>query len=245
MEADWLVLVGADGVVYAALGGAPAAWVAHRIDDCPGVTEATRIAAQQFVHELAHRVSTSPLHYVRIPREAPDGPTITLLSVDAVPLRLAEVEPAAVVRRALRSLESQARALDVALVVEIANDLPSRSVMDGEKFAWTVTALVGNALRHVRHGTTAMPGGTISVHLRHAVAPQRIVVTVEDDGSGIAPALRPWLFEPDPSTGETAGLALRLVHDVVRAHGGAIVVKSSTAAEDRGTAVTLWLPVRP
>jgi hypothetical protein len=47
-----------------------------------------------------------------------------------------------------------------------------------------------------------------------------------------------------PDAGEAAGVSLRLVHEVVGAHGGGMVIKSSTAPEDRGTAVTLWLPVR-
>jgi len=39
-------------------------------------------------------------------------------------------------------------------------------------------------------------------------------------------------------------MSLRLVHDIVGAHGGGTVIKSSTAPEDWGTAVTLWIPVR-
>ena len=55
--------------------------------------------------------------------------------------------------------------------------------------------------------------------------------------------MRRWLLEEDPETGQAAGIALRLVHDVVAAHGGGMVIKSSTDLGDRGTSVTLWLPV--
>ena len=71
-----------------------------------------------------------------------------------------------------------------------------------------------------------------------------INVTVEDDGLGIPHSVRPWLFEPDPETGRAAGVGLRLVHDIVAAHGGGMVIKSSSEPRERGTAVTLWLPVR-
>jgi two-component system C4-dicarboxylate transport sensor histidine kinase DctB len=67
-------------------------------------------------------------------------------------------------------------------------------------------------------------------------------VTVEDDGPGIADDVRPWLFVPDPETGRAKGLALKLVQEIAAAHGGGVVVKSSTDAGHRGTTITLWLP---
>jgi len=44
--------------------------------------------------------------------------------------------------------------------------------------------------------------------------------------------------------GGHVGVSLQMVHDVVAAHGGGMVIKSSIAPEDRGTVVTLWIPVR-
>jgi signal transduction histidine kinase len=69
-----------------------------------------------------------------------------------------------------------------------------------------------------------------------------IHVEVQDDGPGIPAYLRPWIFEPDPGTGRAAGVGLRLVHDIVAAHGGGMVLKSNAGPHERGTTVTVWLP---
>ena len=61
--------------------------------------------------------------------------------------------------------------------------------------------------------------------------------------TGCPPPCAAGSSEEDPETGQAAGIALRLVHDVVAAHGGGMVIKSSTDLGDRGTSVTLWLPV--
>ncbi len=88
-----------------------------------------------------------------------------------------------------------------------------------------------------------MQGGQIIVQLAHKAAQRMISIHVEDDGDGMPPGVRRWLLEQDPETGHAAGVALRLVHDVVAAHGGGMVIKTSTDLGDRGTSVTLWLPV--
>ena len=58
----------------------------------------------------------------------------------------------------------RARAADVALRVRVEDDVPATVSIDRAKIAWEVTALVGNALRYVRHGSQTMTGGTIDVH---------------------------------------------------------------------------------
>ncbi len=82
----------------------------------------------------------------------------------------------------------------------------------------------------------------MSVALAYNAAQRMVSITVEDDGPGISPEVQARLLGADPS--EATGVSLRLVHEVVAAHGGGMVIKSSTAPADRGTAVTLWLPVR-
>ena len=81
----------------------------------------------------------------------------------------------------------------------------------------------------------AGPGGQIVVRLAHKTAQRMISIDVEDDGDGMPPNVRRWLVEEDPETGQVVGIALRLVHDVVAAHGGGVVIKSSTDLGDRGT----------
>ncbi len=242
-DTDWLVMLGGDGVVTAVEGGAPVAWVRRRIDDCAGVPAAVLVAARAFIRGLSRPFAGSVVRRTRLPPDGPGLPSFTLIAVEAIPLRPVEVSIEAVVRRALQPLMVQADAAQVSLRVEVADELPQRISIDGDKIAWAATVLVGNALRHVRRGTVTLPGCQIVVRLAHKAAQGMISIHVEDDGDGMPPGVRRWLLEEDPDTGLAAGIALRLVHDVVAAHGGGMVIKSSTELGDRGTSVTLWLPL--
>jgi hypothetical protein len=51
--------------------------------------------------------------------------------------------------------------------------------------AWTITALIGNALRFVRRGTRLMPRRHHQVRACYEPAGPRVVLEVQDDGSGI------------------------------------------------------------
>lgn len=85
--------------------------------------------------------------------------------------------------------------------------------------------LVENAIRY------SSPGSSVAVCV--AGEGDRVVVSIEDHGCGIAPADLPHVFEPfyraDPArareTGGT-GLGLAIADQVVRAHGGRIEVAS-------------------
>lgn len=242
-EMDWLVMVGGDGTVTAVLGGAPTAWIRRRVEDCAGMPEAVQAAARAFVRGLARPLSSTVVRRSRVASAGPGSPSFTLLSVEAIPLRPAEVALEALIRRALQPLMVQAESAHIALRIEVAEDLPRRTSLDGEKIAWAATVLVGNALRHVRRGSEAVSGGQIVVRLAYRDAQKMISIHVEDDGAGMTDTVRRWLLEENPETGQSAGIALRLVHDVVAAHGGGMVIKTSTDPNDRGTGVTLWLPV--
>lgn len=242
-DTDWLVMLDGDGTVTAVEGGAPSAWIRRRIEDCSGMPDAVRVAARGFVRGLARPLSSSVVRRMRVAPEGPGSPSFTLLAVSAIPLRPVDVALDTLIRRALQPLTVQADSAHVALRVETADDLPKRIAIDGEKIAWAATVLVGNALRHVRRGSAHLPGGQIVVRLAYKPLQRMISIHVEDDGDGMSPTVQRWLLEENPETGQAAGIALRLVHDVVTAHGGGMVIKTSTEPGDRGTGVTLWLPV--
>jgi len=77
----------------------------------------------------------------------------------------------------------------------------------------------------------------------HAIPSGHIVrLTVSDDGVGIDEATLKRVFEPFFTTkppGEGTGLGLSVVHGIVQAHGGTIVIKSELG---KGTVFTLYLP---
>ena len=103
----------------------------------------------------------------------------------------------------------------------------------------------------VVNGVQAMPAGgvlRVGVTTRRACRPgngaegEYACVTIEDEGSGIAPADMPRVFEPFFTTkpaGEGTGLGLSVAHDIVAEHGGWIEVESEVG---KGTRFSVFLP---
>jgi signal transduction histidine kinase len=99
---------------------------------------------------------------------------------------------------------------------------------------------VTNVLRNAVQYTG--PGGRIEVTL--AAAGAEAVLTVRDDGIGIAPALLSTVFErfgPSRGAGDGLGLGLAICKRLVEMHGGSVACASDGIG--RGTTVTLRLPV--
>jgi two-component system osmolarity sensor histidine kinase EnvZ len=93
-----------------------------------------------------------------------------------------------------------------------------------------ITNLVDNARRHAAR-----------VALGATQAERAVLVTVDDDGPGIPPDRRESVFRPFESdaTGGT-GLGLTIARDIVRAHGGDIVLEDSPLG---GLRARIRLPV--
>jgi two-component system osmolarity sensor histidine kinase EnvZ len=79
-----------------------------------------------------------------------------------------------------------------------------------------VMNLVDNARRHARQVRLSAGPEDRSVH-----------VLVDDDGPGIAPARRESVFRAFETGGGGTGLGLTIARDIVRAHGGDIVLEQS------------------
>jgi signal transduction histidine kinase len=165
-------------------------------------------------------------------------------TAEAIPVRRVGTDLRVLLGSTMAPLQEQARGLDVDLRIETAADVPPSMSLDPEKIAWAVATLVGNAFRYVRRGTRRMPGGSIVVTSSYDPARKEIAILVVDDGPGIPADKLPWLFKRAAGGTHAAGLGLMLVHDVATAHGGAVDVRSTTAGPERGTAITLHIPVR-
>lgn len=161
---------------------------------------------------------------------------------DAIPLRRKPIDLRELLRWGLDILVQQARACDVALRVRVEDDVPATVSIDRAKIAWAITALVGNALRYVRHGSPTMTGGTIDVHAAYDTGARAVTIDVQDDGPGIPADMVKSLTS---AASEAPGLALGLsmVRDVVTAHGGTLHIESTTSGFAHGTTVRLTLPV--
>ena len=117
---------------------------------------------------------------------------------------------------------------------------PAFAALDIELFERAVANLVDNALKFSR------PGGRITLSAQAAAA--QVQVSVADDGSGIAAADLPQLFNRfyqsrqsvAPATGDGGkGLGLTIVKRIAELHGGEVTVASPPG---RGTVVTISLP---
>jgi PAS domain S-box-containing protein len=93
----------------------------------------------------------------------------------------------------------------------------------------------------------AMPsGGTLSVSVRDASsANDGIVLTVQDNGVGIAPEDLPKVFEAFFTTRTTVGtgIGLFVAKQFIEGHGGRISIESDNGSEKHGTIVSVFLPL--
>jgi PAS domain S-box-containing protein len=92
----------------------------------------------------------------------------------------------------------------------------------------------------------AMPhGGTLSISVCDASSMGNgVLLTVEDDGVGIAPKDLPKVFDAFFTTRNTVGtgIGLFVAKQFVEGHGGQISIESDSESEKRGTTVRVFLP---
>ena len=164
----------------------------------------------------------------------------TLVTPGAIPLRRSPTDVRTLLASSLTALQQQARTFDVGLELVVADNVPRLVSLDRAKIAWVLTALVGNALRYVRHGSHTMPGGSIGVRVESDSAADQIAIEVRDDGPGIPEDRLRTLFDDSVEVPGNA-LALAMARDVVAAHGGIFEIRSGTGALSHGTTVRFTL----
>jgi signal transduction histidine kinase len=103
---------------------------------------------------------------------------------------------------------------------------------DGELLRQALLNLVLNGMQSMD------AGGMLRVTVRRV--DELAVVTVEDEGSGIAPELMPRIFELYFTTKAAgSGIGLAMTYRILQMHGGAVEVQSQVG---RGTVFTMRLP---
>jgi len=142
------------------------------------------------------------------------------------------------VREAVERVRPAAAARGITLDASIADC--GVSLGDAQRWQQVLGNLLSNALKFTP------PGGRISVRCEHVG--DEIVVVVEDDGEGIAPAFLPHVFErfrqADASSSRRhggLGLGLAIARRLVELQGGRITAESEGVG--RGARFTIHLPV--
>src|SRR5262249_42070062 len=156
---------------------------------------------------------------------------------EAIPLRREPVDVGVLVELTTELMQRQARALGILLTIRVDPDVPDSVSIDRDKVAWAVTNLLGSALRHVR-----APGGYVSLQVSYDVSDSTLSITVRDNGPGIQAERLSRLLVRGPWRPGSA-LALLLVDDIARAHGGVLEVRSKAEGPDHFTSVSLKIPV--
>ena len=104
--------------------------------------------------------------------------------------------------------------------------------------------VISNLITNSMYG---MPtGGTLSISVNDRVDPSEgVVLTIKDDGVGIAPEILPKVFDAFFTTRYTVGtgIGLFIAKQFVEGHGGKVDLESSNQAETHGTTVRVFLPI--
>ena len=154
-----------------------------------------------------------------------------------LPLLREPVPLAELVKETVRLFQPAAGAKGVKLQTILEGELPVLS-LDRARIKQVLSNLISNGLQH----TPA--GGHITVTLN--TRPDRVMLTVTDDGTGIIPEELPKIFDRfyrvDSSRSRedgNTGLGLAIVKALVGAHGGEIEVQSDGPGQGSAFVVTL------
>jgi signal transduction histidine kinase/PAS domain-containing protein len=187
--------------------------------------------------EYARDIHASSLHLLQIINDILD---VSKIEAGMVTLHDSEVDFAAIVNACCRLVRVKAAASEIALTVDIPDDLPVIRA-DERMLKQVLLNLLSNALKFTPKG------GAVTVQAR-ADGSGGLSFMVKDTGIGIDSKDFDKIFRPfgqvDSSLTrkfEGTGLGLPLTKGLVELHGGTIMLESEVG---RGTCVTISLPKR-
>lgn len=238
------------------------------IESGAGSPEATEAARATFVRDLVHELTTpiTPLAgYLRILQSEKLGPLapqqkkvlesmlgsvarlsriienlsdFANLQTSAASLKLAPVDPGALVDEVLAELRAAIRDGQVHVTVTKAGG--GALMADGKKLKQAIGNVVGNAVKFSPHG------GEILVEVVRE--PEVLRLAVYDQGPGVLPAEQQAIFEPfhhaatrggDDARVPGSGLGLPVARRIAEAHGGTAWVESPPRTQP-GTVARLF-----
>jgi two-component system, sporulation sensor kinase E len=132
----------------------------------------------------------------------------------------------------LRLLEVELAARKIAVHLDLTSALPPIMIDPGQ-FQQVFYNLIRNAYQAI-----ASDQGHITILSR--MTDFEVVISIEDNGTGISPEHMGAIFEPYRTTKSSgSGLGLLIVRRIIREHGGEIALESE---ENQGTRVLIHLP---
>ena len=149
-------------------------------------------------------------------------------------LKLAPCNIQDMLEHARARLAAPAAARNIELIIDLQQPLPALNA-DEAQLERVLDNLLDNALRHTANG------GQIRLQARRHG--ERVIMSVEDNGEGIAYSQQGRIFEPFVQVGRKkggAGLGLALCKEIVQLHGGRIGVYSRPG---QGTQFYMALPL--
>ncbi len=165
---------------------------------------------------------------------------ISLMETGQMSVNLTDLDAVSWLNSVLKRLQAVARRKQIS----IRRDTPSHPItvcMDGNRMEQVVTNLVDNAVKF------SPPGGRVRVSLYRQDA--AVILSVSDNGPGIAPEDRERIFMPFerlksgiPRAEKSSGLGLAIVQKIVHAHQGRVLVESQPG---HGATFRVSLPQKP
>jgi signal transduction histidine kinase len=172
----------------------------------------------------------------RLIRLVNDLLVLTRADAGALNLKPESIDLGKLVRARCEGLSALAEPRRVALQVEGGNQTQVRA--DADRLTQVLDNLLDNAIRHAPDGSDVL----VCVHREG----EEICCAISDRGAGIPAQHLPLIFERfyrvDSSRNHQSGglgLGLAIVHSLLAAQGGRILVESE---EGLGTTFTFWLP---
>lgn len=217
--------------------GRLAGGLAHEIRNPLGITRAAaqmlqrELEAQPAFHEYTQVIQSEIDRVDRLIEHL-------LAYARPVPVQRGPVDVPSLLDRTLTLTRAYASQRGVALVTEVATDLPIVEG-DGELLHQALVNLLLNGIH------AATPDGTVRLLANTTTSgPQEdpaVLLTIHDTGPGIAPGDLPFIFDPFFTTRlDGTGLGLSIVQQIIHEHGGAVEVHSELG---HGARFVVRLPV--
>lgn len=129
----------------------------------------------------------------------------------------------------------------------LEGDLPDVVTLDAKRLRQVLMQLLHNAAEFTRQGRIELVVEVRAADPEDPLALSQLIITVRDNGPGIAADQLPTLFQPFQRLGagqshQGVGLGLAIAHQWVVRMGGSL---KASSCPGQGTTMRVWLPVEP